>query len=264
MDWRGKWKALKKFVWHNLDALGVIVVGFGVVGLQIFGSPKPDLIDAAILALLATTAIVLLRDRVGRDDLTDLKQLAGDAISDRPYEVVWQNKHWDLKDRRHATVKKTEQIRFTRNDVSTNFDWTSGNGTVEEVKAKWRRAKGLAWIPARKIFEFQVRGGTKEIYCFGEEHNRGDMLDWCTVQETVDRFSNQHETVEISARTKSEHSRVLRITWPADEPPSHVEIRHGNQPARTITPTLKEGRPYVEERVGRIAIGDSVRIDWTW
>jgi hypothetical protein len=261
---RERAEAVADFLWRNGDPILVIALAFAVALVQIFGAPSPEVVDAAILTTLGATAIVLLRDRLERTSINALEQLAGDAISDRPYEVVWQNKHWDLIDRRRATVKKTEQIRFTRNDVSTNFDWTAGDGTVENVSAKWRRAKGLAWIPAKKIDEFQVRGGTKEIYCFGEEHNRGDMLDWCTVQETVDRFSGQHETVEIQARTKSEHPRVLRITWPANEPPSHVEIRHGNQPARPLTTTLQDGRPYVEEKVARIAIGESVKIDWSW
>ncbi|HEU5253030.1 MAG TPA: hypothetical protein VFU16_06870 [Solirubrobacterales bacterium] len=261
---REKVAAVADFLWRNVDPMIVIAVAFGVALLETFGSPSRDVVDAAILATLGTTAIVLLRDRLERGRFDALEQLAGDAISDRPYEVVWQSKHWDLRDRRHATVKKTEQIRFTRNDVSTNFDWTSGDGQVENVVAKWRRSKGLAWIPAKKIHEFQVRGGTKEIYCLDEEHNRGDMLDWCTIQETVDRFSGRHETVEIRARTKSEHPRVMRITWPADEPPDHVEIRYDDQPARPLQARIEEGRPFVEERVSLMAIGSRVKIDWTW
>ncbi len=155
-------------MWHNLDALVVIAVGFGVIGLQIVGEPKPELIDAAILALLATTAIVLLRDRIGRDDLTNLRQLAGDAISDRPYEVVWQENEWDIRSREHSTMRMTQ------------------------------------------------------------------------------------------------HRRIMRVTWPADAAPSHVEIKFKGAPARTLSTRRKDGRPYIEEKIAHLAIGEVVEIAWTW
>ena len=264
MDWRGKWKAFKKFAWHNLDALGVIVVGFGAVVYQVVGDPKPELIDAAILALLATTAIILLRDRVGRDDLADLRQLAGDAISDRPYQVVWQHNEWDLKDRQNTTIKVTEQLRFTRNDVATIADWSSGPGEETRNDAKWRRSKEAAWVDAERIYDFDVRNGKKVIYCFDEEHNRGDMLDWTIERDVVGRFTNQHQTVSLRARTNTDHPRVMRIVWPKESPPSHVELRYEGQAARQLYPKQKNGRTCVEEKIPGLAIGEAVVIAWTW
>jgi hypothetical protein len=116
------------FLWRNADAALVIAVAAGVVVAEVMGSPSPEVVDSAILGLLGVTAVVLLRDRVGRDDLDDVRKLAGDAISDRPYEVVWQNNHWDLKDRENTTIKVTEQLRFTRNDVATIAHWSRGDG----------------------------------------------------------------------------------------------------------------------------------------
>jgi hypothetical protein len=221
-------------------------------------------VDSAILILLGATAFVLLQERRGRAGLEVVRQLAEDAISDRPYIVVWQHGHWDLRDRDTVVVTKTEQIRFTRNDVATNFQWSSGPGEVRSTTAKWRRGRTFSWIPARKVHEFATRGGVKEIYCFDEEHSRGDMLDWCVEREIVGQFPDAHEGIEVTARTKSDHPRVYRITWPAGSPPSHVEIRRGAEPARPLITRTKEGRPYIEERVSGLSVGEALNIDWTW
>ena len=242
----------------------MIAVGFGVVCLQVVGEPKPELIDAAILGLLATTAIVLLRDRIGRDDLDDLRQLAGDAISDRPYEVVWQKNEWDIRSREHSTMRMTQQLRFTRNDISTIAHWSQGDGHIERYAAKWRRSQGASWIAAKKIHEFPIHNGEKVIYSLDEEHSRGDMLDWCVERDAIDRFPGAHETASLEARAKSDHRRVMRVTWPADAAPSHVEIRFKGVPARTLSAKRKDGRPYVEEKIARLAIGEAVEIAWTW
>jgi hypothetical protein len=257
-------EAARRFTWKNLDALLVIVVAFGVAILQVVESPKPELVNAAILGVLGVTAIVLLRDRVGRDNLAKLEQLAGDAISDRPYEVVWQNNHWDLRDRHHTTVKVTEQVRFTRNDVSTLADWSQGPGEVTRYDAKWRRSRREKWIDATKIHTFPIRNGEKVIFSLEEEHCRGDMLDWTVERDAVGRFPTAHESVSLEARTSSDHPRVMQITWPQDAVPTHVEIRFKGQPARTIATKRKRGRPFVEEKIAGLAIGESVEIAWTW
>ena len=264
MDWRGKWKALRQFVWRNLDAVGVIVVGFGAVIYQIVGDPKPELIDAAILALLATTAIILLRDRVGRDDLADLQQLAGDAISDRPYQVVWQENEWDIVSRERATMRMTQQLRFTRNDVSTIAHWSQGDGQILSYSAKWRRSKETQWISAKKIHAFPIHSGEKVIYSLDEEHSRGDMLDWCIEREASGRFPGEHEGVSLEAKAKLDHSRLMRVTWPADVVPSHVELRLKGRPARPLSTKRKGGRPFVEEKIAHLGIGEVVEIAWTW
>lgn len=266
MKWKERAKSLGVFVLKNLDALFVVIVAAGVLALEALGNPTHELVDSAILALLGVTAIVLLRDRIqtGQSDLSDLRRLAGDAISDRPYEVVWQTKEWDLKDRENTAIKLTERLRFTRNDVATIAHWSSGDGEDTRNVAKWRRSEGTPWIDAKKIYEFPVRGGEKVIYCFDEEHSRGDMLDWCIERDAVRRFRTAHESVTTRARTKSDHPRVMRITWPADSPPSHVEIRFEGSPARSLSPRDKDGRAYVEEKIVGLDVGEAVELAWTW
>jgi hypothetical protein len=257
-------KARGRFVWENLDALLVIVVGLGVAILDVVGNPKPEIVNAAILSLLAVTAIVLLRDRSARGELGDLRQLAGDAISDRPYEVVWQENRWELQDRTKATVKVTERLRFTQNDVSTIADWSQGPGRVERYQARWRRTDEEQWIPAQEIHTFPIRNGEKVIYSLDGEHCRGDTLEWYTERHTVDRFPNAHESVTLEARTKADHPRLMEITWPADAPPSHIEIRFNDQPARTLTPSKKGDQACVEEQISGLLVGQSVTIAWNW
>jgi hypothetical protein len=257
-------KGIGRFVWKNADAFLVIVVATGVVVADIAGKASSDVVDSAILGLLGVTAIVLLRDRDGRDDLDDLKRLAGDAISDRPYEVVKQDNHWDLISREKTTMRVSEQLRFTRNDVSTIADWSTGDGEVVRYDARWKRPGSSTWIAAKKIHKFPIRNGEKVIYSLEEEHCRGDMLDWFVEREAVGRFPGAHESVSLSARTKADHPRIMRITWPQGVNPTNVEMRYKGQPARRLVPRNKENRTYVEETINELPVGEAVEIAWTW
>jgi hypothetical protein len=253
-----------RFVWKNADVFIAMSVAGGVVVAEVVGHPSTEVVDSAILVLLGATAFVLLRDRDGRGELDDLRLLAGDAISDRPYQVVTQENHWNLKKRDESIVKVTEQLRFTRNDVSTIADWSTGDGRVERYVGQWKRAKGEEWLPAEMIHKFSIRNGEKVIYSLDAEHCRGDELYWCVERHAVDRFPNRNESVSLEARTKSDHPRVMQVTWPPDATPSHVEIRFEGRPARTLPTRRKNGRAYVEEKIAGLPVGKSVKIAWTW
>jgi len=262
--WGNRARDAGRFIWHNLDALLVMAVAAVVLAIEVVGSPDPRLVNSVILALLGISAYALLRDRAHQVRLDELRQLAGDAMSDRAYEVVWQDNEWDIKDRNNATIRVTEQLRITHNEVATIAHWSQGDGEDTRNDARWRRGDKGPWIDAKKIYDFPVRNGEKVIYCFDEEHRRGDMLEWCIERDAVGRFPTEHEGVELKARTKSDHPRVMRILWPASAPPSHVEMRLGDYPARTITPRRKNGRAFVEEKIVGLAIGEAVEIAWTW
>jgi hypothetical protein len=253
-----------RFAWKNADVFIAMAVAAGVVIAEVVGHPSTEVVDSAILILLGATAFVLMRDRDGRGELDDLRLLAGDAISDRPYQVVTQDNHWDLKDRNQTTVRVTEQLRFTRNDVSMIADWSTGDGKVERYSGQWKRAESEAWLPAKMIHKFSIRNGEKVIYSLDEEHCRGDELYWLVERDAVGRFPNRNESVSLEARTSSDHPRVMHITWPPDSTPSHVEIRYEGQPARTLTTKRKNGRAYVEEKIAGLPVGKSVKIAWTW
>jgi hypothetical protein len=170
----------------------------------------------------------------------------------------------DLRDRDRATVRVTEQLRFTRNDVSTITDWSQGDGEVVRYKGQWRRSENEAWLPAQMIHKFPIRNGEKVIYSLDEEHCRGDELYWYVERDAVGRFPNAHEAVSLEARTKSDHPRLMYITWPPDAAPSHVELRFDGQPARTLSTRRKNGRAYVEEKIVGLPVGKVVKIAWTW
>lgn len=261
---RGRVEAVGDFLWRHGDAMFVIVVAFGVAVLEIFGSPSEEVVDAAVLATLGTVAIVLFRDRLDRGSTAALEQLASDAISDRPFEVVSQEKEWDLVDRDHAVVTKTEEIRFTRKEVATKAEWDDSDGSVEEAVGRWRRDAAMPWIDAEVVHDFRVRGGKKTIYCFNEEHSRGDTLEWQTQVKAFRRFSAPHESVSMTANTKADHPRTLRLMWPERMPPNRVEIRHGSKPAAKLQVRRKNGRSYVEEKIVGIPVGEMVKIEWTW
>lgn len=264
---RALWQSIKgigRFIWRNADACLVIFIAFGVVVAEVVGNPSREVVDSAILGLLGVTAIVLLRDRVGRDDLDDLRLLAGDAISDRPYEVVRQHNHWDLTSKEKTTMRVREQLRFTRNDVSMIADWSTGDGKVVRYDAKWKRPGSAAWIDAKLIHNLPIRRGEKVIYSLEEEHCRGDMIDWFIEREAEGRFPTQHESVTLSARTKSDHPRIMEITWPEGVNPTNIELRYEGKAARPLHARSKDGRAFVEETISELPVGESVVIAWTW
>jgi hypothetical protein len=120
---------------------------------------------------------------------------------------------------------------------------------VKDVAAKWRRGRRDTWVKGKKIYEIPVRGGTKEIFSFNDEHGRGDMLEWSVVRDIKGQFPGANEGVAVEAATKSEHPRALKITWPKDITPASIEIREGNRPARSLKPGKKDGRFFVEEKI---------------
>lgn len=257
-------KATAKFVWKNVDAFFVVIAGSAVAVLEIVGNPSDEVINSAILGLLAVTAVVLLRDRDARGDLAELAQVARDALSDLPYDVVWQTNYWDIADRKNTRVTMTQQLRFIRNEVSTITHWSTGDGTIERCDGTWRRSDDAPWIPAETIHEFGINNGKKVIFSLDEEHSRGDMLDWCVTREAVDRFPTAHEQVSVRAKTKSDHPRVLHVVWPPNDAPTHIEIRYPDQPARTLPAKRKKGRAYVKEKIANLPPGKKVVIAWTW
>src|SRR3954451_9920407 len=121
----GRIKSAVLFMLENGDSFLAMGVALGVIILIVVGHPSTELIDAAVLGLLGTVALAILRNRE-REDLSALHQLAGDAISDRPFQVVWQKNHWNLVSRDMVESKETELVRFTRNDVATIAHWSRG------------------------------------------------------------------------------------------------------------------------------------------
>lgn len=259
-----RWKTWAQRGWENLDALLVMVVAAVVVVLDIADPDlDPQVVRAATLALLGVMAFMLLRDREARGDLGELRQVARDALSDQPYRIVWQRNEWDLSDRHLATVSMTCGLRFTRNHESTLSHWSRGDGSITDCVASWRRPSGQ-WIKAVEIDKITARGGTKRVFSLGEEHARGDMLEWQVAREARDRFSSAHESVTHEAKAESDFPRTVRILWPPGEPPSHVEMRLGDRPAQTLSLKSEEGRTFIDETVGRLAEGEIFSISWNW
>jgi hypothetical protein len=261
------WEIVKRaisFGVKNADAFLAILVAAAVIVAEAVGKPSKEVVDTALLALLGAVAVALLRDRGQAADLSDLRRVAEDAVCERPYVVVWQDNHWDLVDKSHALVTCIEEVRFTRKNVSETFLWSNGPGTVREVKARWRRSRRDPWVEGEKIDELSVRGGTKEIFSFNDEHGRGDVLEWSVERDIEGQFPDVNEGVAVEAETKSDHPRSLRITWPREVRPTRVEIREGSRPSRRLRLKTKSGRYFVEEKIPIMEIGELVKIDWTW
>jgi hypothetical protein len=261
----GRWlKRAALFAFENADAFFAMAVAAAVIVALAFGHPSTEVVDAAILGLLATISLALLRNRVGADRLEAFRQLATDAMTDRPYQVIHQTNEWDIWDKDHVKTRLSQQLRFTRNDVSTIEHSSQGDGSVESYTAKWRRSADSQWISAKKIHAMAIERGEKVIYSLEEEHCRGDMLDWCIEREAVGRFPRDHERVTLEAKAISDHPRVMKIVWPREREPKHVEIRFGEAPARPLKPKRRKGRLEVEEKISFRKIGEEVTILWNW
>lgn len=261
----GRWlKGAALFALKNADVFFAMTVAVAVIIALAVGNPSTEVVDATILGLLAAVALALLRNRGGAGGLDDLRQLAVDAFTDRPYKVIFQTNEWDIRDGEHVKTRLSQQLRFTRNDVSTIEHSSQGDGSIESYKAKWRRSPDSEWIPAKKIHAMPIERGEKVIYSLEEEHCRGDLLDWCIEREAVGRFPGDHERVTLEAKAISDHPRLMKIIWPKEREPKKVEIRFGDEPARTLKPKRRNGRLEVEERVSFKKIGEAAVIAWHW
>jgi hypothetical protein len=252
------------FTWRNLDAVFVIAAGAIVAALQVAGHPSKEAVDAAILGLLAVVALILLRGREEGGGLDEIKEIARDALSERPFQMVWAKNEWDIQTRDRAVITSTRQVRFIHDKVSTVEHCSDGDGTVLDHRAFWRRAEGRCWIPAKKIHSMPIDGGENVIYCLEEQRSRGDMLEWRVERETAGRFPREHEAVSVKAAAKSDYPRQMRIAWPSDSPPFAVEMRVGLNPARELFPKKRGGRMEVAEKITRRAVGEVAEIRWFW
>jgi hypothetical protein len=252
------------FVWRNLDAVFVIVVGLAVAVLQVIGRASVEAVDAAILALLAVTAVILLRTREGRGELDEVKEVARDALSERPFQMVWAKNEWDIRTRELAVITSTRRLRFIHDRVSTIEHCSDGDGSVVDYKAFWRRDEGRRWMPAKKIYSMPIDRGENVIYSLEEQNSRGDTLEWKVERQTEGRFPKDHERVSLRAAANSDHPRQMRVVWPPDASPGSVELRYGVSPARELAPKRKAGRMEVVETIPQLAMGEVVEIRWFW
>jgi hypothetical protein len=252
------------FVWRNLDAVFVIVVGLAVAAFQIVGRASVEAVDAAILGLLAVTAVILLRTRERRGELDEVKEIARDALSERPFQMVWAKNEWDIQTRERAVITSTRRLRFIHDRVSTMEHWSAGEGSVVTDSAFWRRPDGRRWMPAKRIHSMPIERGENVIYCLEEQSSRGDTLEWKVERQTEGRFPKEHESVWLKAAARSDHPRQMRVVWPPDISPGSVELRYGASPARELAPKRRAGRMEIVETIPRLAMGEVVEIRWFW
>jgi hypothetical protein len=264
MKGRERAGAAGEFLWENLDAILVIAVAGVVLVLHILDKVDAEAVGSVTLAMLGVTAFVLIRDRNSRAALDELRQLAADAQSELPYDIVWQKNEWDIKDRKQATIRLTQRLRFTRNEVFTLPHRSSGDGEITRCVAMWRRPNEDEWVEARKIDELATGSGNRLLFSLGEEQSRGDMIDWCVEREAVDRFSAPQESVSHLAKSDSKFPRRVRIVWPRGQRPHHIEMRLGDHPAQRLRSRKRKGRHFIDETVQALNKGDSFVVAWKW
>jgi hypothetical protein len=231
--------AAGRFVWTNLDALFVMLAAAVALFLELLGRPDQALIDSVILALLGTTALVLLRDRQSRSRLKDLVAFVEDLRSDRPYEVRSETNRWDIDEGgEFATFTKTQELRFTRNEVCVLEHWCTGTGEVKECHAEWR---------------------------LDTERSRGDVLQWRVTRKLKNSFPSKREAVSLRLQAPT-HSPRMRVVWPRDREPQQIEIRYEDgSPGRRLQ-SRRDGdeRRFVDEQLDVRSTDAVARIEWTW
>lgn len=256
--------AVGEFFWENADAILVMVVAAVILVLHVLDKVDAETVGSVTLAMLGVTAFVLIRDRKSRTELGEVRRLAADAQSELPYDILWQKNVWDIKDREQATVRMTQRLRFTRNEIFTLPHRSSGDGEITRCVAKWRRPNETEWVEARQIDALETGDGNRLLFSLGEEQSRGDMIDWCVERDAVGRFSGSQESVGHLAKTASRFPRRVRIIWPKGQAPHHVEMRLGDHPAQRLRTREKKGRPYIDETIQALAKGSLFVVSWKW
>ena len=166
--------------WQNPDAFFVIVVGVVVAILRSLAIRPRENREFADPRLARQPGASCCRNRVRRGELDNVLSSRVTPISGGPYEVVWQNKHWDLLDREND-IRLTEQLRFTQN-IASRRSPTGARAMAATPRTLLRKVAGEGerrpLDRGKEDLSFRP-GGYKVIYCLDEEHSRstGDMLD---------------------------------------------------------------------------------------
>ncbi len=233
--------------------------------MDLVGSPRRDLINETLLALLGVTAIVLLRDRQGRNRIDEIATLVQDLRSDRPYQVQFETNRWDLEEAgKQATFTKTQGLLFTRNEVCTLEHWSTGTGKVDLCQAAWRLRDEDPWIGASTIHDFGINHGRNYIFSLDMERSRGDFLQWRITRKLSDGFLDARESVSLKLQAPTHRPR-MQVVWPVDREPQQVELRHDDGPGQKLTPQRgSDGRLFVDEQLAAGAADSLAKIEWTW
>lgn len=264
MDWKEKGKRAGLAILRNLDALFAVAVALGVLLLELTGKPERDLVDSALLAVVAAIAIALLRDRRGRARFDEIASFVQNLQSDRPYQVRSEVNCWDIQDGESATYTKTQELVFTRNEVCTMEHWATGSGTVARCDADWRLKRGDPWIGAPTIHDFGIHNGRNYIFSLDMERSRGDDLQWRVRRELQNSFTDSRESVSLKLQTPTHRPRI-QVIWPKEREPKLVELRWDDGPSRELKPQRREdGRLFVEEALNAGAANSLAKIEWTW
>lgn len=272
-----------RWIGRNLDALLVISGASVVFALDLSSDLDPQVVGSATLALLGVTAFVLLRDRSERKPLLEfrdrastalgeldgLKEIAGDALCELPYEVVSQTCEWDIRDRNLSITTTTQRLRFVRGYISTMESWCRGPGGLRTWTGSWKFPQDEHWNVADPIHEIaDVEGGTKKIFVLAHEHARNDRIDWRVIREVEGGFPRSSESVGLlPLAPEADHPRLLRVIWPADAKPSSVSLRYGQQemvPVALSHTEAEEPRAYVEKEINELVRHGKVEVIWTW
>jgi hypothetical protein len=246
----------------------MLVIGLAAVVLLVEAadSPSVSFVNAAILALLGITAIILLRDRQGRARVGEIASFVEDLRSDRPYQVQSEVNRWEIDDQggRAATFTKTQRLVFTRNEVCTLEHWCGGTGEVDLCQADWRIDESGPWIGATTIHDFGMDGGRNYIFSLDTERSRGDTLHWRVTRKLSERFLGSRESVSLKLQAPTHRPR-LQVVWPKDREPHNVEIRHDGGAGRKLAVRHQgDGRAYVDEQLAVGTANTLAKIEWTW
>jgi hypothetical protein len=277
-------KKFGTFVWTNLDAFLVMAAAGVVFVLDLISAVGQEVVGSVTLALLGVTAFVLLRDRRERAPLLEfrervdqtlgefevLKQLASDAMSEHPYEVLSQVSEWDITSRDSVLATTTRRVQFTRGNISTMEDWCSGPGKLNEWRGKWRfpDQDDTEWVKAKGIHKTEIDGGIKKIFALPHEHARTDQLDWRVERCARGRFPGRSESISLrSIGSTADQTATVRVTWPKGMRPRGVALRCGDQGRVALEVVPDPGDPErmrVEEEITDLSRHGSVVLSWTW
>jgi hypothetical protein len=266
-----------------LDVVVAAVLGLVFTVLGLIDKANGEALAQAAIALLALLAFSLIRDRRARERLETMLQTleagfqtTGDAIKatvaemaeDFPYHTRRFALEWDIEapDGSLAYFKSTREIRFTRNNVVTIIERSSGEGRVADHSIEGG-PKGEPRAPLEQISRLRdERGRFIDIVSLGRQWKFGELMEVVTRRTLKNSFRDRRSEyvgLEIVGPTDEVE---IRIVWPQGVDPRGLRLARQGGPTVSLERLHRQpdGRMGLDHKIADPHVGETMTLHWGW
>lgn len=263
----GKAKKLAQTAVDYADLLLAAVLALVFSVLSALGTISGDSIVQANLALLGVLAVVLFRERWVRVDAQERADRSVSALaSDRPWQVLEEELHWDITDRLLATATATREIRFTQPESVSVYEFQStppgGNLLMHKCEGRRRKTDTPRNLPILGKITGEL-GRSYTLISLERIYTLGDHLHWTSVRKLQGYFPGKTENVSKNIMMPTDHL-TMRVVWPPDCAPHEVRLERTGEQPRVLDTRIKGGRAVVVATISDARLGETISIAWDW